>query len=127
MALTHTAAGRNAAADAVVDLIDLGAADANGDLVYMDSGDVQVALLGFSNPAYANSAAGIAQENPISDETNAAGGTIAKFKIQDRDNNEIVRGTVTATGGGGDIELTSVVVAVGEALSTTDLPYTATT
>jgi len=125
MALTHIAATRNAMADAAVDLIDIGTTDLNGDLVLMTGGDVEVSILAMANPAYGNAAAGVAQENAITDDPSSAGGTIALFKLQNRDNAEVLRGTVTAVGGGGDIELTSLVIAVNEAVSITDLSYAA--
>lgn len=125
MALTHTTATRNAIADTVVDSIDAGSTDANGDLVIMTSGDVEVATLAMSNPAYGAAASGTAQENTISDDTNATGGTAALFKLQDLDNTEVLRGTVTGTGGGGDIELNSVSISAGVTVSISDLSYTA--
>lgn len=125
MALTHATAARNAAANAVVDLLDAGITDANGDLVIMTSADVAVATLALTNPAFGNAAAGVATANAISDDTNAAGGTAALFKLQDRDNVEVVRGTVTATGGGGDIELSSTNISAGDTVSISSLTYTA--
>jgi len=125
MALTHATAARNAAANAVVDLLDAGVTDANGDLVIMTSADVAVATLALTNPAFGNAAAGVATANAISDDTNAAGGTAALFKLQDRDNVEVVRGTVTATGGGGDIELSSTNISAGDTVSISSLTYTA--
>ena len=125
MALTHATAARNASANAVVDLLDAGATDANGDLVIMTSADAAVATLALSNPAFGNAAAGVATANAISDDTNAAGGTAALFKLQDRDNVEVVRGTVTATGGGGDIELSSTNISAGDTVSISSLTYTA--
>ena len=47
MATTLSTAGRNAACDAIVDLIDVGSTDANGDLVIQTSGDAEVATLGW--------------------------------------------------------------------------------
>ena len=127
MALTHTTARRNAAVDSVVDAIDGGTTDATGDLVLMTSGDVEVATLPFSNPAFGNagaSVAGRADANAISDDTNATGGTAALFKVQDRDNAELFRGTVTGTGGGGDIELSTVVISGGSTVGISSLTYT---
>ena len=123
MAITHATAARNAAADAVLNLIDAGASA--GTLEFQTSGDVEVATLTFSDPAYAAAVAGVAQENAITNDTNATGGTIAKFRIFDSNSNEIINGTVTATGGGGDIELSTITVNPGDSVSVTDLPYTA--
>ena len=125
MALTHVTATRNAMADAVVDRIDLGTTDANGDLMIMTSGDVEVATLAFANPAFGAAASAVATANAITKDSSATGGTAAKFKCQDRDNGEVVRGSVTATGGGGDIELSSVTIAATDEVDITSLTYTA--
>lgn len=123
MAITHVAAVRNGLADYVVDTIDAGAGA--GALVIMTSGDVEVATLTFSDPAFGAAAGGTATANAISDDTNATGGTAALFKVQDSDTNEVFRGTVTATGGGGDIELSSVSIGVGDTVSITSFTYSA--
>lgn len=81
MALTHVTAVRNTLADACVDLIDAGTTDPNGDLVIMTSADAEVATLPCSDPAFGAAAAGTATANAISDDTDAAGGTAAKFKF----------------------------------------------
>lgn len=125
MALTHVTAVRNAVSDVVVDSIDVGTTDANGDLVYQTSGDVEVATLAMANPSFGASAAAVATANAIVDDTSATGGTVSKFKLQDRDNGEVLQGSVTATSGGGDIELSSVVIAATDTVSTSSLTYTA--
>lgn len=127
MSLTHITAVRNGMADYVVDLIDVGSTDVQGDLVFMTSGDVEVATLAASIPAFGAAAAGTATAAAISDDTSATGGTVALFKIQDRNNAEVFRGTVTATGGGGDIELSSVSIGAGSTVSMTSLTYSAST
>lgn len=123
MAITHVAAVRNGLADYVVDTIDAGAGA--GSLVIMTSGDVEVATLTFSDPAFGAATGGTATANAISDDTNATGGTAALFKVQDSNTNEVFRGTVTATGGGGDIELSSVSIGVGDTVSITAFTYSA--
>jgi len=125
MALTHVTAVRNAMADACVDLIDAGSTDANGDLEIMTSGDGEVATLECSNPAFGAAASGTATANSISDDTNATGGTAALFRFKDRDNNEVFRGSVTGTGGGGDIELDNTTVGAGVTVSITSFTYSA--
>jgi hypothetical protein len=125
MTLTHSTAIRSVLADALVDAVDGGSGDANGDLVFMTSGDVEVATLAFANPAFGAASSGVATANAIADDTNATGGTVELFKIQNLANTEVVRGSVTATSGGGDIELSSVVVGVGDTVSISSLTYTA--
>ena len=124
MALTHVVGIRNQLADLVVDAIDGGTADTTGDLVFMTSGDVEVATLSWTaTPAFGAAAVGIATMNAINDDATATGGTVALFKFVDRDNAEIFRGTVTAPAGGGDIELSSLAVGAGDTVSMTSFTY----
>lgn len=125
MALTHVATARSAMADACVDRIDLGTADAAGDLMIMTAADAEVSIHLCTNPAFGAAASGTATAAAIGDDTSAAGGTAAKFKFQNRDNAEVFRGSVTGTGGGGDIELDNVVVGAGVTVSITSFTYSA--
>lgn len=122
MAVTLTTAARNAACDAIVDLIDAGTTDANGDLEIMTAGDVEVATLACSNPAFGAAATGTATAATISDDTNATGGTAALFKFQDRDNTEVFRGSVGTSGE--DLNLSSVTIGAGDTVSVSS--FTAT-
>jgi hypothetical protein len=122
MAVTLTAGARNAACDAVVDLIDVGSADANGDLVIMTSGDAEVATLACSNPAFGAAATGVATADTISDDTNATGGTAALFKFQNRDNAEVFRGSVGTSGE--DLNLSSVTIGAGDTVSVSSFTVT---
>lgn len=123
MATTHPTSVRNAIADAVVDLLDAGSGA--GNIVMQTSGDVEVATLPLSDPAYGDAAAAVAAANSITSDTDATGGTIAKFVAEDSDGNDAILGSVTATGGGGDIELSSVVIGAGDTVSLSSLNYTA--
>lgn len=127
MALTHAQAAKEDSTDAVVDLVDVGSTDASGDHVFMTSGDVEVATIVLDIPAYgaADSSGEAALLGTPLEDSSATGGTIALFKQQDRDNTEILRGVVTTGGGGGDIEMTSVVIVATEAVELTDLTYQA--
>lgn len=128
MALTHTTATRNVVADAVAGLLDVGVTNPNGRLIYNTSGDVEVATLNFANPAFAAAGtpvAGRADANAIASDTNATGGVVAKCSLEDRNNLQALEGSVTATGGGGDIELTNVTIGAGDTLSTSSLTYAA--
>ena len=115
MAVTLTTAARNAACNAIVDLIDAGSSDSNGDLVIMTSGDVEVATLACSDPAFGNAATGVATASSISDDTDATGGTAALFKFQDKDNTEVFRGSVGTSGE--DLNLSSVAIGNGDTVS----------
>jgi len=127
MAVTHSATAAKAMTDASVDLIDTGTGTAAGVIVFMTSGDVEVATCTFSNPAYGagtSAAPSVATASAITSDTNATGGTVAKFQHQNRDAAAIHYGSVTATGGGGDYEISSVVVAAGETVAVTSSTYT---
>jgi hypothetical protein len=110
-------------ADAVVDLLDVGTTDAAGDLIFLTSGDVEVALCPLSNPAFGAAAAGVATASAITSDTNADGGTTTKFSLRDRDNTAVINGAVGVSGS--DINLSSVVIGLGDTVSVTSLTYTA--
>lgn len=122
MAITLTTAARNAACDAIVDLVDVGTTDANGDIVFMTSGSVEVATLALTDPAFGASSDGVATANTVANDTNATGGTVALFKIQNKDNTEIFRGAVTVSSG--DINLSSLVVGATDTVSMSSLTVT---
>lgn len=116
---------RNAACDAIVDLIDVGSTDAGGDCVFETSADAEVASCLFSAPAYGAAAAGVAQENAIADDTSAAGGLVEHATIQNRDNAKVMELTCTAPAGGGDIEITGgLTIGAGATVSVSDLSVT---
>lgn len=123
MAITHVTAVRNSLADEITTAVDAGAGA--GELVLMTSGDTEVATLTMSDPSFGAASGGTITANAISSDTNATGGTIALFKIQDSDANEIIRGTVTATGDGGDIELSSLSITAGDTVEISSFDYTA--
>ena len=128
MALTHVTAIRNSLADLVVDAIDAGSTDASGDLQIATSTAFStiLATLLFSATAFGAASSGTATANAITADTNAANtGSAAAFRIRDRNNAEVLRGTVTATSGGGDIELSSVGITAGDTVSITSMTYTA--
>ena len=121
MAITHTTAVRNSIADLVVDAIDAG--PAAGTLEMQTSGDVEVATLTFSDPAFGAAAGGTATASPITSDTNATGGTVAKFRIFDSVATEVLTGNVQVSGG--DINLSSLVVGATDTVSMSSLTYTA--
>jgi hypothetical protein len=123
MAVTHPAAIRGIIADLVVDQLDLNTPP--GKLVMLTAGSAVVATLTFGNPAFGSAAAGVATANAITADTNAVGGTIAKAELRQGNATPIVLCSVTATGGGGDIQLNSVVISAGQQVSVTSLTYAA--
>lgn len=122
MAVTHPTAVRNGIADHVVDQLDVGGA---GTLEFQTAGDVEVATLTFNATAFGAAAAGTATANAITSDASATGGTIAKAKLKNNAGTEKVACSVTATGGGGDIELSAVAVSAGQTVSMSSLTYSA--
>lgn len=118
MAITLADAARNAACNAVVDLLD------GGTLEFQTSGDVEVATLTFGTPAFGAASSGTATANAITSDSSATGGTIAKAVAKTSGAATLVTYTVTATGGGGDIELTSLTIAATEPVSLSSLTHT---
>jgi len=123
MAVSHTAAVRTGISDFVVDQLDEGTPP--GKLVFQTSGGTAVATLTFANPAFGNASAGIATANAIVSDTNAVGGTIAKAELRNAAGTAKILCSVTATSGGGDIELSSIVISAGQTVSMSSLTYTA--
>ena len=123
MAVTHVTALRNTLCDAAVDAIDGGAGA--GLLEFRTAGDVEVATLTFSDPAFGAASSGTATANAITQDSSATGGTIAKAAFRTSTPADQILCSVTATGGGGDIELNSVVVSAGQAVSVSSLTYSA--
>lgn len=120
MAITLTTAARNAACDAIVDLLDAGAGA--GTLEFQTSGDVEVATLTFSDPAFGNAATGVATASAITSDTNATGGTVAQFKVFDSDSNEVFEGSVGTSGQ--DINLNTLTVAASDTVAVSSLTVT---
>ena len=127
MAVTLTNAAKTAACDAIVDLVDAGAAAGNL-ILYLANASTEVATLPLNDPAFGGAVNGVAtlDVDPAVTDTsatgNAAAATIAMFK--DSDGTEVLRCSVSATGGGGDIVLTSNVIASGETVAITALTVT---
>lgn len=117
---TLTTAARNAACDAIVDLIDAGAGA--GTIELQTSGDVEVATLTFSDPAFGAASTGVATASAITDDSSATGGTMAKAVFKDSNGTEVLTATVGTSGA--DINFTSLTVAATEAVSISSLTVT---
>lgn len=117
---TLTTAARNAACNAIVDLVDAGAGA--GTLQFETSGDVEVATLTFSDPAFGNAATGVATASSITSDTNATGGTIAQASFYDSDSTKVLEATCGTSGA--DINLSSLSVTAGDTVSVSSLTVT---
>lgn len=111
MSKAHSTAAKNAATNAVVDLID-GGAGSNGTLV-LKAGATTISTHNFSNPAFGDAASGVATANAIADGTAAADGTVDSWEAKDTDGTVVVSGdagqkyaiAAVTTGAGGKFEI----------------------
>jgi hypothetical protein len=133
-------ASQQAAADAVVDLIDVGTAETEGKLrIYSGAqpADADSAPAGsllceidLDQPAFgaaATSGTATLLGVPLSGVGTAAAstGTAAQsFRVVDRDAATIFDGAVTGTGGGGELELDNTSIAEAQTVTITALTYT---
>lgn len=120
MAVTHSAATRNAISDAVLAEIDIDVGA--GNLEFQTSGSSEVATLVLSDPAGVVSGA-VLTFNSINSDTSATGGTVSKFELQANGGGASVLGNVLTSGG--DINLSSLSVGAGDTVSMSSLTYTA--
>lgn len=128
MALAHVVAIRNQLADLVVDAIDLGTMNANGDLqIGTTAFGAILATIEFQIPSFGASSGGTATMAgaPREDSSAAGGGVAAVFRTRDRDDGEVFQGTVSGTGGGGDMELSSTTINNGDAVRINSFTYSA--
>jgi hypothetical protein len=128
VSVVHTTAIRTGLADLVVDAIDGGTS--NGVLQFQTAAEAEVATLAFGSPAFGDAVSGVATADTIDPDADAVGGTIDHARLYTSDDGitpgtEILSCSVTATGGGGDIELNSVVVAAAQEVQLNSLTYAA--
>lgn len=125
MAVTHSTPARNAIANSVVDLLDLGSANVAGIARFRTSANAVVAGMALANPAFGNAASGVATSNAITPDTNAAGGTIASLTLEDRDRAVVITANDIRTSAGGDMQGNSLTVGVGATVQIQSLQYIA--
>lgn len=137
MALRYSDNAAIAMCDATVDLVDVGAA--NGTIEIYDgtrpaSPEIAVTtqslLLGFDleKPAFADAetvddgaTADLIEVDPVD---GAADGDAAWFRIYDGDGNPCWDGTISLTGGGGDLKLSAITVVTGIPVTIVSMSYT---
>jgi hypothetical protein len=126
-------AARNASASAIAALLDAGAGA--GKLEVRTGTQPATAntaatgtLLGtltLSDPAFGTPVTGVVTAGAITGDTSAdASGTAGWFRAYDSDSNPVLDGSVTATGGGGDLQLNSVSIVAGGTINVTSWTIT---
>ena len=124
MAVTHSTAARNAAANAVVDLLDAGTPP--GDLVFLTSGDATVCTIELETTAFGAASNGVATMAQGSGKTSdsATAGTIAKAEFRNAAGTAVI---FCACGtSGSDINIPGgLTLATGDTVTVTSLTYTA--
>lgn len=128
MALEHITSIRNELADLVVDHIDdgtgAGRIQITDTLDTWGAGNI-LADITLETTAFGAAAAGIAtMASPPKEDSSANNtGTAVQFRTIDSDVNEIFKGTVTAPGMGGDMELSSTSITAGDAVRVNSFTY----
>ena len=126
MAVTLTTAARNAACDAIVDLLDGGSGDATGDIKFYTSGAStllctnNMAATAFGSASTGVATAGTIAQGTVSGSSNPS--TIALALFCNKSNTEIFRCAVGTSGS--DINLSAVAVNNGDTIDVTSLTFT---
>ena len=121
MAITHSTGAKNAAANAVVDLLDVGAG-ANGTLVIKTSGDAVLVTINLAEPAFGAASGGVAAISGTPNGVATGAGVSAKFDLKDEDGTVVISGTVGQ--GSGDISLDNTNIAVDQTVTISTMTYT---
>jgi len=123
MTLTLQTVLRDDIANEIDNSINVGTMQSGGKLVIETSGDAEISLHRFANPAFGASATGtITMETPPKDDTSAMAGTAAQFSIFDRDDQKQLEGVVAVSGS--DLDLSSLSVGAGDTVSLTAFTIT---
>jgi hypothetical protein len=127
MAVTHSATARDAATNAVVDLLD----GAGSKLVFRVGGTIgspgtAVATLTCSTPAFGASSSGVATANAITSDTNATGNASPVSKASLQTSGDVLHIYCDVAASASDINMTNgLTVAAGDTVSCSSLTYTA--
>jgi hypothetical protein len=114
--MTLETIARNAAVAAVGTLCN------GGDIQFQTAAGNEVATCTFGATAFGAPSTGTITAAAMGADTSAAGGTIGKAVLRKADDSVVATLTVTVVGGGGDLEVTSLVVAAGEKVEMSPLP-----
>lgn len=125
MPLLSTAA-RNVACDAIVDLVDVGSTNAQGQIVIGTTAmGTVLATCPCNNPAFGVSSVGVATLDvapAVEDDSADATGTAAEFEIQDRNEAAVLSGDVSTSGA--DLNLNSTSIQAGVKVTISSMTVT---
>lgn len=125
MAVTLATAARNAACDAIVDLLDGGTGDATGDIAFSTSAPATLCVCTLAATAFGAASSGVATAGTIASGTVSGSSnpsTVALALFRNKANAEIFRCAVGTSGS--DINLSSVSVNDGDTITVSSLTFT---
>jgi hypothetical protein len=124
MAITHVTAVRNALADLIASTLLTGSAQEAQ--VVLRQGTTTIVTFDLAATPFGAASSGTITANTMPRTASAtASGIVDNFQLKDQAGTVILTGTVTATGGGGDIEVSNTNIASGQDCSLESLTYTA--
>jgi hypothetical protein len=128
MALSFRDTASNAMVDALTDLIDGGTLEIRTGAKPASPNDAAtgtlLATLTFSSPSFGSAASRVATVGAIAAVNGSATGTAGYFRAKSSGGTAYVDGTVTVTGGGGDLTLDSTSIVSGESVDITGGTWT---
>ena len=133
MATRISNAARSAATDGVVDLIDAGSGPGTVQIrtgaqpatVATTATGTLLGTLTLSDPAFGSASNGVATAGTVTGDSSAdATGTAGWFRALDSNGVAVIDGSITATGGGGDMTLDNVSIIAGGTISITSWTVT---
>lgn len=123
MSITHTTAIRNGLADYTADQHDVGGGTA---VLEIRAGSTVLITFNLPNPAFSAASVGIATLLGVPIATTAsASGVADNFVTRNRAGTQILAGSVTAVGMGGDIQVSNTNIALSQQASLDSLTYEA--
>ena len=126
--ITHSPTTRNAICTTVASQVDSGTTNTGGRLRILTASDTLLVELILANPSFAAASGGSMQLNNAASGTPVATGTAAWAIFINRNNAEVLRSDVTASGGTGGVTAlpsTSITTGVPIALTGTPVTYSA--
>lgn len=123
MTIVYSAAIKNTFAAAILAAIDAGSGAGR---IQLRAGTTVIGNVPFADPAGTVSGGILTLDvDPVPEANAIAAGTIDNCQVQDSTGAIVFSGTVTVTGGGGDVTMGNTTVAINDPLRLNSLVYTA--